>query len=58
MDKPYGCHNKPRAEGYYSPQRSTPDLPALARVFIPNVMSKECRYDQRQNDPQCQGCTN
>lgn len=63
--KPYACHNSPRHQGYYAKagsvvmddknQEEGLVLDQLV-MWVDDTLSKECRYDQRANDPRCQGC--
>lgn len=49
-NKPYGCHNRlDHCEGYVGSQWGTP-------IWIPHVMSTECRYDMSLTDPRCAKC--
>ena len=57
----YGCHNRTRTKaGYFAPDRiyrfdgSYGDRQA----FIPDLMSRECRYDHSLTDSKCEGCKN
>ena len=58
----YGCHNKPRAHGYWARDRYIPDHPGTAPVdrwtYIVDSMSQGCRYDQAGTDTRCDGCRN
>ena len=58
VDVKYGCFNRVMAKGYYAPQRDyRPDGAFYIRlVFIPHVMSTDCRYDFRRTDADCKGC--
>ncbi len=51
---PYGCSNQPRSAGYHG-QLGWNEGRAM-RVWIPDTMSKLCRYDKRPTDPRCGGC--
>lgn len=60
-DDRYGCHNKPRPTedaGYWAPDRHYfPDGRFEMRcVWIPLVMTKDCRNDRSLTDPDCDGC--
>lgn len=58
----YGCHNRePFKEAYSAINRfagSTGHSPIwwLERIRIPFTMSRDCKYDLSQTDPNCQGC--
>lgn len=58
----YGCHNKPRAEGYYVKTGQavvgveSPRVVVQYAEYHADTSSRECRYDQRANDPKCAGC--
>lgn len=56
--KPYGCHNREIAAGYFAPQRRFfPDgsFDVISK-FISHRMSRDCRYDLRTTDPRCESC--
>lgn len=59
--KPYGCHSKPRKDGYWARNRIYGEEPTQkpidVLVLVPDVMSKECHYRTTTPDPRCQGCT-
>lgn len=49
-DKRYGCHNRPAyADGYIA-------SPWAKSVYVPNKMSRECRYDRSLSDAWCVDC--
>jgi hypothetical protein len=49
-EKRYGCHNRPvYADGYIA-------SPWAKAVYVPHVMSRECRYDRSLQDPWCADC--
>lgn len=58
----YGCHNSQRLDGYYvkvgAAVTGTSELKPVVMYarFHEDVLSKGCRYDQRENDPRCEGC--
>lgn len=58
-DKPYGCYDHPpRSAGY---NKAVHEINhhgefALKTVWIPYVMSTECRYDMAGSDGRCCGC--
>lgn len=65
--KPYGCWNKTAEDGYYvqdgylevKPEGHEQGQPMLAvpkMVWIPNPMSRDCRYDKKKTDERCEGC--
>lgn len=60
--KLYSCHNQPRSEGYYAQDgvvvRGVPPNQIIERlaVYVPDTMSRECRYDKQQGDARCAGC--
>jgi hypothetical protein len=58
-DKPYGCKNHSSSAGYYAPDRVyKPDGTFyIVQVFIPHVMTTDCRYDMSRLDPRCNGCS-
>lgn len=63
----YGCYNHTPADGYFVLVR-VPDEHAvqvanasnqgyiLRSAWIPHRMSRDCKYDQRFNDPACTDC--
>lgn len=57
MVKPYGCNNSERKHGYHvvQPEIALKGVEMVA-VYITDISSKECRYDNRNNDPKCSGC--
>lgn len=61
MDK-YGCHNKPREDGYWVRDgcEQTLDNAGVVEVqrlrWHADTMSRECRYDERSRDLRCEGC--
>lgn len=62
MTDPYGCHNSKREAGYYASagMMVSGHPPVQVRVsiatYIEDAASKACQYDQRANDPRCEGC--
>lgn len=61
--KPYGCSNRPRernnviVQDGWSVVRLGGKPSRLPRmVERPDPMSKDCRYDKAQIDPQCADC--
>lgn len=65
--KPYGCLSKPQGDGYWArdglvlaadQRTSDGELVGVYRmVWVPYRMSRECRYDKRDDDWRCRGCT-
>ena len=63
-DHRYGCWNREEyAGGYYAPDGldDVKDIDGFkdARIrlkYIPNVLSKDCRYGMSVTDPSCSGC--
>ena len=63
--KPWGCHSKPRADGYWASggveTRSTSLISedrVVKAVWIKDTGSLDCKYRQHTpNDPRCEGCT-
>ena len=57
-DAQYGCKNRTHADGYWAPDRRYfPDGRfETTCVWIPNVMSRDCRFDLSMNDPLCRTC--
>jgi hypothetical protein len=61
---PYACHNKPRdvptylaQDGYFPACTDISGISRAARyIEVAHVMSTECRYDHRTDDPRCSGC--
>jgi hypothetical protein len=55
---PYGCANLPRKDGFYATERVYHPTGSynLAMVWVPDVMSKECRYDNSLTDSRCATC--
>ena len=55
---PYGCANAKRKDGYYATERvyHPGGTYNLAMVWVPDVMSKECRYDHSLTDKRCNTC--
>ena len=59
----HGCHNTPRADGYYAQDGTQEVLIDGIKTLIPKYvwikdrMSKICHYDKRGTDPRCEGCT-
>jgi len=60
----YGCHNRPPLKDTIRVQTLVPATPVYGQApaysigfkDIPNVNSKDCRYDLRTTDPKCAGC--
>ena len=58
----YGCHNQPRAAGYWvianmvSITESGIVLAAQRLKWHDDTSSRECRYDGRAGDRKCEGC--
>ena len=59
------CHNKTYAAGYWTTERvinvihtetTMEAIASLVPKFIPHTMSKDCRYDFKATDPECEGC--
>jgi hypothetical protein len=52
------CQNKKRVAGYWAPDREyLPDGRWInVQRWIPNEMSKLCRYDMSLSDRKCRGC--
>ena len=46
------CANKIRQPGYYALNGYNGDG-RMSMLWIPNDMSKECKYDRKQIDPAC-----
>lgn len=64
MLKPWGCANTPPADGYWAKDgmvledRMDGEKVAFYRMtWVQNRMSRECRYDKRDEDWRCRGCT-
>lgn len=56
----YGCHSKPRKDGYWAKDQQHVDgyLPLESYVYIKDKMTQTCNYRQTTpNDPRCEGCT-
>jgi len=55
----YGCHSKPRSDGYWAKHQMHTDgkPPFETFVYITDTMSRECRYDQQRDDAKCEGCS-
>lgn len=56
--KPYGCWNSERKDSYVVPVRQLLSDGTLAYTTqtIVDTSSRDCRYDFRENDRQCDGC--
>lgn len=54
----YGCHNKPREEGYWAKDGAIVKGPVMIQLakYIKDTMSKDCRYDMKATDKKCYGC--
>lgn len=60
--KPWGCHSKPRKDGYWARSVFRGHLgtlpPVEGWVWIEDTGSKECQYRKSAPaDPRCLGCT-
>jgi hypothetical protein len=63
--KPYGCHSKPRINGYWVKNGYRLSMTGLRDAilvqktkFIDDTMTQTCNYRQTTpNDPRCEGCT-
>ena len=59
--KPWGCHSKPRADGYWASAMTYTDnrrRRQQAAVWIKDTGSLDCKYRHHTpNDPRCEGCT-
>lgn len=57
--KPYGCHNRQRKAGYFAPDRKYQSTGVYLETlrWIVDTASTDCRYDRRQDDPRCKGCS-
>lgn len=57
----WGCANRPAKEGFWAQdgwlttESGQPYQPKF--VWVPYRMSHECRYDKRDDDWRCRGCT-
>jgi hypothetical protein len=57
----WGCANRPAKEGFWAQdgwlttESGQPYQPKF--VWVPYRMSRECRYDKRDDDWRCRGCT-
>lgn len=65
MSNPYSCWNTQRVPFYYAKSRTVvmddrgqEEGLVLDQLVeeVEDTLSKECKYDQRANDPQCVGC--
>ena len=54
----YACWNKPREKGFWARDVKFNEFkpPEDGWVWVPDEMSKECRYDKTLEDPKCAGC--
>lgn len=54
-----GCHNTKRKDSYAAPDRRYLLHGSFVMVckFITDTMSKDCKYDRRDTDTGCKGCT-
>jgi hypothetical protein len=57
----YACHNKPRSTAPYAGQDGwfygASGMTRQPRIIqIPQVLSRDCKYDLRATDLQCAGC--
>lgn len=65
--KMWGCAKNKQADGYWardgimiSPSMRTKEgdpVGVYRMVWVPYRMSRECRYDKRDDDWRCRGCT-
>ena len=63
-DYRHGCFNREAAEGYWaqdgytslSSHKGNALRAHVKLVWIPHVMSRECRFDHSLTDPACEGC--
>lgn len=59
----YGCHNKPTVDGYWAndgllihEDGNGSRITCYKQVWVPNVMTRGCKYDRRHEDWSCRGC--
>ena len=51
----YGCWGRTKyADGYFAPTHESGHV--SYEEWVPNRMSKSCRYDMSEKDPACGGC--
>jgi hypothetical protein len=59
--KPWGCHSRPRADGYWASDYTFTDgkeRRIQQAIWIKDTGSLDCKYRQHTpNDPRCEGCT-
>lgn len=58
---PWGCHSKPRQDGYWGTSATVTDSKGRRiqqAVWIKDTGTKECQYRKdKPIDPRCEGCT-
>lgn len=52
----FGCFNHPPRKDVLLVQDGWAEDGRRKMVFVPDLMSKDCRYDLKREQPECQGC--
>lgn len=56
LNRLHGCHNWPEPFPFYEVQNGWTEDGRRIMELIPATGSKECRYDYKATDSQCNGC--